>query len=91
MVLLPLLLGWVRLEEKRAFATSTAVLLPVCVVSCAVYALNGLLDFGAALPFLLGGAMGGFLGGHIFRRVNAVWLRWGFALLTLYGGIKCLL
>lgn len=91
MVLVPLLLGWVKTEEKRAFATSVAVLLPVCAVSCVVYWWKGLLDFGAALPFLIGGAMGGWLGGRWYGAVKGVWLRRAFAVMTIYGGIKCFL
>lgn len=91
MVLVPLLLGWGRLEEKKAFATSVAVILPVCMVSCAVYWWKGLLDFGAALPFLISGAVGGWLGSRWYGRVSGTLLRRAFAALTVYGGIKCLL
>lgn len=90
MVLVPLLLGWVRLEEKKAFATSVAVILPICAVSCAVYWWKGLLDLGAALPFLLSGAVGGWLGGRWYGRVSGKLLRRIFALLTIYGGFRCL-
>ena len=39
MVLLPLLTRWCHVEEKRAFATCVAVILPFCVVSAAAHAL----------------------------------------------------
>jgi len=91
MVLVPLLVRCCALERRRAFANSVAVILPLCVVSAAVYAFRGRLDLSSALPFLLGGLAGGYLGGRLFRRVSIHWLRRGFALLILFGGIKALI
>ena len=91
MVLVPLLAGWCRLGQRKAFATSVAVILPLCALSAAIYLFRGGLDMQAALPYLLGGLAGGLLGGKLFKRLNMIWLRRGFALLILYGGIKALL
>ena len=77
MVLLPLLTRWCRVEEKTAFATCVAVILPFCVVSAAVYLLRRL--------------AGGFVGGKLFPRVPAPWLRYLFAAFLVYGGIRYLL
>ena len=90
-VLVPLLTGWCGMDQRRAFATSVAIILPLCVLSSAVYLLRGALAWQAALPYLLGGLAGGFLGGKLFRRVRMDWLRRVFALLILYGGVKSLL
>lgn len=90
MVLVPLLTGKCGLEQRKAFATSVAVILPLCALSSVIYFLRGSLDFGAALPYLIGGLIGGFLGGKLFQRLNMDWLRRLFALLILYGGVKSL-
>lgn len=90
MVLVPLLAGWCGLDQRKAFATSVAVILPLCGLSAAIYLFRGGVDLMAALPYLLGGLVGGFLGGTLFRRMNMVWLRRIFALLLLYGGAKAL-
>ena len=90
MVLVPLLAGWCGLGERKAFATSVAVILPLCALSAAVYLLRGGLDLAAALPYLLGGLLGGWLGGKLFKRLDMDWLRRAFALLILYGGFKSL-
>ncbi|OUN04162.1 hypothetical protein B5G43_14740 [Flavonifractor sp. An92] len=91
MVLVPLLAGYCHLEERKAFATSVAIILPLCVLSAVLYALRGALDVVQALPYLAGGLIGGFLGGRFFKGVKLVWLRRGFGLLLLYGGIRALL
>ena len=90
MLLVPLLTRWCGLDQRQAFATSIAVILPLCALSSAIYWLRGGLDFMLALPYLLGGVLGGFLGGRMFKKLNMVWLRRAFALLILYGGAKAL-
>ena len=90
MVLVPLLNRWCALEQRKAFATSIAVILPLCMLSAAIYLFRGGLDLMVALPYLLGGLVGGFIGGKIFRRLNMLWLRRAFALLILYGAVRAL-
>ena len=88
MAVVPLLTRWCGMEEKKAFATCVAVILPFCVLSAAVLALRGHVDFGQALPYLIGGAAGGWVGGRTMGRVPTVWLRRIFAAFLLYGGVK---
>ena len=90
MVLVPLLTGKCGLTQRKAFATSVAIILPLCALSAVIYFLRGSLDFIAALPYLIGGLAGGFLGGKLFQGLNMNWLRRLFAVLILYGGIKSL-
>ena len=90
MVLVPLLVLWCGLDQRKAFATSVAVILPLCVLSAAIYLFRGGVDFTAALPYLAWGLLGGLLGGKLFKRLNMVWLRRLFALLLLYGGVRAL-
>ena len=59
MVLVPLLLWLVRLEDKAAFSSAVAVILPLCAVSIAVYAAHDSLPLRDALPYLIGGSAGG--------------------------------
>ena len=89
-VLVPLLTAVCHLESRKAFATSVAVILPLCLLSAGIYLARGSLDWQQALPYLVGGALGGFLGGRLFRRVRLPWLRRGFGILLLWGGVRCL-
>ena len=90
LALVPLLSRWCGLEQRKAFATSVAIILPLCALSSIIYFFRGGLDFTVALPYLAGGLIGGFVGGKIFQKLNVVWLRRLFALLLLYGGVKAL-
>lgn len=90
MVLVPLLTSRCGLDQRRAFASSVAIILPLCALSSAIYLFRGALDLAAALPYLAGGLVGGLIGGKVFRRMNMDRLRRLFALLILYGGVKSL-
>ena len=90
MVLVPLLVSRCGLDKRKAFATSVAIILPLCALSSAIYFFRGGLELMAALPYLVGGLVGGYTGGKLFRNLNMDWLRRGFALLILYGGVKAL-
>ncbi len=91
MVLVPMLAGKCGLGQRKAFATSVAVIAPLCALSAGIYFLRGDLDIAAALPYLAGGLVGGLIGGKVFQKLSVVWLRRVFALLILYGGVKALL
>ena len=91
MALVPLLRGWIKLEDASAFATSVAVMLPLCAVSAAAYFCRGGIDLRAAWPFLLGGLAGGVISGLSFKRVPPKLLVRAFALLILFGGLRSVL
>ncbi len=86
-----LLRKWAGLEEKAAFATCVAIILPVCLVSAGVYFLRSALPLREALPYLAGGLIGGLIGGRLFKNVPNTWLRRVFALFLLYGAARYLL
>ena len=90
-ILVPLLTRLCRLEARQAFATSLAVILPLCVLSAGLYLLRGSLDLSLALPYLIGGGLGGWLGGRCFKGVKIGWLRKSFGALLLFGGVRCFL
>lgn len=89
--LVPLFVGWVGLEQRKAFATSVAVVLPLCVAALVSYVRKGGVDLATALPYLAGGLVGGLLAGRVFDNVPVTWLHRGFGLLMLYGGIRAVL
>ena len=89
--LVPLFTRWLKMEQRKAFATSVAVIFPLCIVSIVVYFLKGSIDFFAALPYLLGGLIGGFISGKIFGKISVTLLRRIFGILIVYGGIRAVL
>lgn len=89
--LVPLFTKWIKMEQRKAFATSVAVILPLSAVSFIVFLFRGSLDLLSVWPYLAGGLLGGFLSGRLFKKIPIIWLRRAFGLLILYGGVKALL
>ena len=89
--LVPLLIGWVGLEEKKAFATSVAIILPLSIASFVIFCIRGGNVWADALPYLIGGVAGGLLSAKLFSRIPTVWLHRLFGVLILYGGVKAVL
>ena len=90
-VLVPLLTRRCGMERRRAFATAVAVILPLCVLSAGIYLARGGVALGTAWPYVLGGAAGGWLGGRLFVGVRVEWLRRGFGVLLVLGGLRSLM
>ena len=90
MVLVPLLIHFCRLEDKKAFATAIAIILPICLVSIFIYWTKQIFPVAEALPYLLGGLIGGLAGGLLFKNVSANLLHKLFGAIILWGGIRLL-
>ena len=79
------------LSAKQSHATAIALMLPLCVLSAAIYYNGGLLDFVQAagyLPAMLGGAAAGAL---FFKKLRTVWLRRLFGAVILFSAVRMLL
>ena len=61
MVLVPLLMSRCGLDRRRAFANSVAIIFPLCALSAVIYYVRGHLDVLQALPYLIGGLIGGLI------------------------------
>ncbi len=91
MVLLPMLKREKDLSHHALFANCVAIIFPVCIVSSAAYLLGSAVDLRLAAPFLAGGALGGFIGGRLFRSMPPKILYFAFSGFLLYAGVKYLL
>ena len=90
-VLLPLLVKWCALEQRKAFATCVAIVVPMCCVSAAVYLWQVRPPLQQVMPYLIGGAAGGVLGGLTFEKIPVRILRLLFGGFLLYGGWRYLM
>lgn len=88
--LVPLFTRWSGMEQRKAFATSVAVIFPLSILSVIIYFTKGAIDLQFAWPFLVGGMAGGFIAGKVFSKVPLTLLRRSFGVLLLYGGIRAL-
>lgn len=90
MVLVPLLTLLTDLKENEIFPSSISIMLPMCVVSLSISAIGNGLPWKAALPYLLGSAIGGLIAGLLGKKIPTLWLHRGLGLLILWGGVRYL-
>ncbi len=90
MLLTPLLQRLTDVEEDALFPTVLASVLPLCLVSLTVYAMQGELPWGAAWPYLIGSTLGGVLSGLLGRRIPARWLHKALGVILLWGAWRAI-
>lgn len=77
-IMVPLLLWWAKVDQRRAQATSLLAIAPAALVGTASYAIGGVFPIIPALLLALGAIIGAQLGALILRRLSLRWLRWSF-------------
>ena len=91
MVLVPLLIRFAGVEDKKAFSSAISIILPLSLVSIFVYRSQQIFPIAEAFPYLIGGLAGGILGGILFKKASAHFLHKIFGIIILWGGVRLLL
>ncbi len=76
------------LGQKKAQATTLAVILPLTVISAAVYAINGFYSPADALKYIPFGFTGAVIGVKITEKVKNNFLRKTFAVFMIWSGVR---
>ena len=84
------LLQRIGLEEKRAHATAILWILPISILSFAVYAAKGYYDGGVLIPTAIGVTAGGLLGAQLLGKLPVKTVNLLFAFLQAAAGISML-
>jgi uncharacterized membrane protein YfcA len=90
-VLVPMLGKFLGLDQKRAQATSLAILVFTAIAAALAYHAIGSVDLAMAARLALGAVLGVRLGAIQSNRVPATRLRRGFGIFTLLVGVRLLL
>ena len=88
--IVPLLVLFVALDQRRASATSLAAILVSSVAGAATYAFHGDVKPGAAAAIGLPAVAGVLFGTAVQQRVPVQKLSYGFALLLVVVGVRLL-
>lgn len=78
LIMVPLLLWWARLDQRRAHATSLLAITPAAIIGAASYAIGGVFAWLPAIFVAVGGILGAPLGAWMLRKISVAFLRWGF-------------
>ena len=84
------LLCCLTLPQKKAQATALLIILPLTVVSAAVYLLQGNVRWDITLWTTLGVVAGGIVGALLLSRLKGNTAKIIFALVLIAGGVKML-
>lgn len=87
-VMVPLMVAWFALDQRRASATSLLAIVPIALASTIGYAVNGNVDVPAALLLLVGGIAGGQLGARLLPRTPIPTLQLWFGILSLATAVR---
>ena len=90
MILIPLLCLWTSLTDSERFPCSVGMMLPMCIVTLVISGKYASIPWTIALPYLLGGTVGGFLAGKLGARIPTKWMHRFLGILILWGGIRYL-
>lgn len=91
MALVPLLSRTTDLKQHELFACSVCIILPVSLVSAGIYLLRGGSFLTDAIPYLLGGVLGGAIAGLTLKKLPTKWLRRALGAFILWGGARLLI
>ena len=87
-VIVSLLLAVLKLDQKKSQSTALLIILPLTVVSAAVYLICGNVDWHTVLWTTLGVVAGGVLGALLLKRLQGNAVKMIFAVILVLGGIK---
>ena len=90
MIAVPLLkkLG---LSQKQAHANAVAVILPITVLSAALYLIKGYVSLADSFVFIPGGLLGSLIGTSCLKKISPIWLKRIFGGFMVYAGVRLLL
>lgn len=87
-IVVSVLLAVYGLQQKNAQATALLIILPLTVVSAAVYLFSGFSDWTNLLWATVGVVSGGVVGAFLLGKVNGNVAKIIFAIVLIAGGIK---
>ena len=90
-IMVPLLVAWFALDQRRASATSLLAIVPIATASALGYAVNGNVDGLAGVALLVGGVAGGQVGSRMLPRIPIPTLQLAFGLLSLAAAARLVL
>ena len=90
-IMVPLLLTFAGMDQRRAAATSLVAIIPTAIAGGAGYLVRGEVDIPVAVLVAVGGVAGSYVGARLLRRIPLVWLRWLFVALLVAVAVRMVL
>lgn len=87
-VMVPIFVFWLGLDQKRAITTSLVAIVPIAVFGAAGYAWGGAVAWGVGLAVGAASIIGGQIGVRLLPRIPVFTLQVAFAALLLYSAYR---
>ena len=91
LILVPICVYLLKMEEKEARATTLFCILPMVIVTAIVYNKNDFLDLNLGLKCALGGIIGGLVGSKWLNKISNKILKLFFILFLFYASFSLLM
>ena len=75
-------------QQNKSHATAIAIILPLTIVSAALYTSVGNVIVNQAYVYLIPGIIGSFIGAYILKNINGNILNKIFSVFIIYSGIR---
>ena len=79
------------LSPKKSHATAISVILPLSIISMAIYYYKGYINFSDSLKYIIPGVFGAALGAKLLTKIKDKLLNKAFALFMIYAGVRMFL
>ena len=91
LILVPAFIYFLKLEPKKARATSVFCILPMVLVTFILYKKNNIFNLQIGIKCAIGGIIGGILGANLLNKIPDKYVKIVFDLFLIYAGIKMIL
>ena len=91
LIVVPALLYTLKLEPKKARATSVFCILPMVITTAIFYGQSNFIKWDIGIMCAIGGIIGGIVGAKLLNRLPEKYLKIAFAMFLVYAGINMIL
>lgn len=88
LIIVPALLYTLKLEPKKARATSVFCILPMVLVTAIFYGTSNFIRWDIGIRCAIGGIVGGIIGARLLNYLPEKYLKIAFTLFLIYAGIN---
>lgn len=91
MLLVPTFIYILKMDDKKARATSVMCILPMVVASGIFYYKNNYIDWKIGILCAIGGIIGGYLGAKLLKNLDSKYFKLAYICFLIYSSIKFLI
>lgn len=91
LIIVPALLYTLKLEPRKARATSIFCILPMVVTTAIFYGQSNFINWSIGIKCAIGGVIGGITGAKLLNKLPEKYVKIAFTIFLIYAGINMIL